>query len=404
AETVIIEVTATDQPVSDWGNLASDRMTAHVEASFAMQNQGSEAESFDVWFPIGLNDGWGGVQEVSNFRAWVNGEEAPTGRMETTNEFEQRLPWATWPASFPPGEPVDLRVSYDFRPTGYAPYGDFEYILETGAGWYGPIGEGTIVVRLPYEVSEYTVPGSHMVYPSSPARDQFIVSGNEMTWHFSELEPIAENNVRFVAMIPQVWEHIMAAEDAVRANPKSATALRDLAQAREAGLEFKYELVCCQPLADLTIDAYRRAVALAPDDPDVVAAYVTYLSGLWFPYAGSTEGMPEDFLPMLARGLMLAPENEELLLLKGLMDEMNVTLPEPAAPIAPPGDPLMASTRAATPVPAPTLTTVPTLTPAPSAAAEVGVADKHSPLPFCPAPGLLLLPLGALITRRRTPL
>ena len=124
---------------------------------------------------------------------YTEGNEAEIGHAELLDApWEQPPLWATWPVTFPPGETVVLAVSYDLRATGYMPYGEFVYILESGAGWWGTIGEGTITVRLPYDVNEFNVPPDSI----SPAMDDFEITGTDAIWHFTDLEPTRGDNIR----------------------------------------------------------------------------------------------------------------------------------------------------------------------------------------------------------------
>ncbi len=142
--------------------LAAESMTGHVEATFVMRNQGTVEESFDVWFPLGIPmDQWWSSDLsdlvdnqglASNFAAWVNGESVAVSQQEIKDQSDSLTWWAAWTMVFPPGQDVVLRVTYDVSPVGWEPYGTFYYVLQTGAGWWGPIQEGTVTFRLPYEV------------------------------------------------------------------------------------------------------------------------------------------------------------------------------------------------------------------------------------------------------------
>ncbi len=129
-------------------------MLGHVEATFVLRNHGAAAESFAVWSPLAAAPGaddWGD-DRVANFAAWVNGAPATISEQQCPGQRDRPASWATWPVTFPAGRDVTLRVTYDTQPVGYKPWGTFYYVLETGAGWWGTIGTGTVTVRLPYPV------------------------------------------------------------------------------------------------------------------------------------------------------------------------------------------------------------------------------------------------------------
>lgn len=311
SEEVLMVIGDAEEPVTDW-DIISNYFQGHVEATFWMQNQGKETESFDVWFPLGAEDGWLDVSVVENFAAWVDGVPAEIGQEELPGEWDDPVPWATWPVTFPPGETVVLTVSYDIRPTGFIPYGELIYILETGAGWWGVIGEGTVTVRLPYDVNEKNVPW----YSGAPNTDRFAIDdfeivGTDLIWRFTDLEPTRKDNIRVEVLAPSQWEAVLAAEEAVADNPDSAEAYLQLAQAQANGLQFKYGLICCDSLADLAVENFQQALALAPDDIDVQVAYLDLLLSLWFPYAMDTYS--EDIPTLIQTLLISAPEDEHFL-------------------------------------------------------------------------------------------
>lgn len=185
-----------------------------VEAYFVMRNQGESEESFDVWFPLGASSVYN-AQEIENFSVWVDGAPVPVSR-ELKNDptiENQTVPWATWPTTFPPGQDVVLRMTYDMTSTEWEPFFTYHYILQTGAGWWGPIGEGSITFRLPYEVnSSNTV--LELDQPNAGLNPgYFVVSGSDVIWSFSELEPTPADNVCLTMLRPALWQGIMAARD-----------------------------------------------------------------------------------------------------------------------------------------------------------------------------------------------
>lgn len=382
------------QPASD--TLPNDPVHAkiaaggHVDATFNMQNQGSEAESFDAWFPIGIENGMGGVSTVQNFTAYVDGVQSTSiGQQTTKGQFGGDVPWATWPVSFPPGKPVTVRVTYDTVSTGWYPYGMMSYILETGAGWNGPIGEGTVTFRLPYPVTSQNVAISGGNPNFLPRGGTPAVSGTDVVWHFTNLEPTAENNISLEVLAPAVWTRIQAAESAQAANPASVDTQLELANALHEGLYYKYELVevgsGSRELHDMAINAYEVALKLDPNKVDIYRGYIPLLES-----DSSVQSMPSPrYVQLLDRALQLAPDDERFQQSKAYLSQiltnmatMGTTMPPvptvtPAAP-APQATATPASlaeaatpTAAAQPLPAPGQ---PTPTPASS------LAENEPPL------------------------
>ena len=130
SENVLLTVESRqDETFSD---LAASYMVGRVEATFVMRNQGTEEESFKVWFPLTGGDYLD--DPVENFAVWVDDVPAVMSEEKGKGPWKMSVPWATWSVTFPPGQDVILHVAYDVLPIGYSPYGTFSYILETGAG------------------------------------------------------------------------------------------------------------------------------------------------------------------------------------------------------------------------------------------------------------------------------
>jgi hypothetical protein len=172
-----------------WSVLGEGDLVGHVTASFTMQNQGDEPESFEVWFPIGTNRNSSIIVTVANFQAWVNGSLVETGRRRIEDEYGESMPWATWPVDFPVGEQVQLMVTYDLPPSPAFKRDRFDYILETGAGWWDVIETGHFTFRLPFEVTEEN---TSLLTGNN---DNITISGNEIYWEFSDLEPDQYDNI-----------------------------------------------------------------------------------------------------------------------------------------------------------------------------------------------------------------
>ncbi len=404
AEDVLITVEGVPEGTGQgkWHYLTASTMRAHVEASFEMVNQGDEQEAFDVWFPLGASDGYSENQTVDQFAAWVGDTPAPTDTItiKPENWYDPAV-WATWPVTFPPSERVTLRVAYDAYPTGYNPFGAVEYLLQTGAGWWGPIGQGKVTLRLPYDVDRFN---TAMVEPHRPYPDYYEVSGNEIVWTFTDLEPTRDDNVEVTLLSPLVWEAIVETEAKAAASPDSPQAHLDLARSRVAALEFKYGLVPIGnsvEMAGLAAQAYQQVLALDPDNLDIIDEYLEFVDMLlWYPDTYGEDSafcktvVPEGLLPILDHALERDPFNPQL---NGLRDRISPCFPDESQPPTP--TPSITSTATPmTPTPLPThdqaVASVPTL-PAAAAAPTEPRALAPTPLPAVTdtPPGRLGLPV-----------
>ena len=337
-EDVLVTVTDAITPTRPDGHLASDAISGHVTATFLMRNLGTTAEAFDVWFPLRRE-----YEEAigEGFTARVNGVPAPVrtqvvpGDPSSSVETEE---WATWPARFPPGEDVVLEVAYDMRPTGYMPYGTFGYSLDTGAGWRGPIGAGTVTFRLPYDVnSDNAALNADSMWDTGIRPAGFTVSGRDVIWRFHDLEPTEADNIRLTVLTPRLWRALEPARAAAKAKPDSAAAQADLGRALSAALYYNKDMGVVEvadsvALAREAEAAFQRAVRLAPDDVGILLDYLDYL---YHAYAFYVYGdAPAAFREGVERAIALAPESERLADYRFLRDEFATAAPTLTASVA----------------------------------------------------------------------
>jgi hypothetical protein len=325
-----------------------------VEASFLMRNQGDEQEAFDVWFPLSDLDATLG-DLVQDFQAWVDGVPAEVSETRVTVDDKQ-IPWATWPVTFQPGRNVVLRVTYDISAVGERPYYTYHYILETGAGWWGTIGQGTVTYRLPYEVNETNT----VLDGAKP--DWYTVSGTDVVWQFTDLEPTADDNVRLTVLSISAYQELVAAREA--ADPDDVTSLIRLARAAAAALYVKYGLIPVgnsEALVEEAEAAYMRALELSPEDVDLHVECLNWLIGLSSPH----EPVSEKACPVLERAMRLAPDHRGVISAQRWIASVgpcDVPMTATAAPSATPTW-TRRPTRTATPIPTPTQTPTATRTP-----------------------------------------
>ncbi len=332
-----------------------------VEASFVMRNQGESAESFDVWFPLGASSIYDD-QQIENFNVWVDGVPVPASRQLKTDPLAENktIPWATWPTTFPPGQDVILYVTYDVVSTLWEPFFIYHYILETGAGWWGPIGAGNITFRLPFEPNS-----SNTVFQLDQpdvciSPGNYRISGTDVIWSFSELEPTPADNVCLTMLRPALWQGITAARDQAAAKPNSADAHLRLARLQAAALPTMPGIVGAVmhigdsiEMADLALAAYEQTLVLDPTNTDIHAEYLELLA-MVFKADYETWRHADRLHSALEQALQLAPDDQRLLSIAERIQQMESLQKSSPAPIAP--------TVTFTPSPLPTATFTPSPT------------------------------------------
>ena len=399
SENVMITVEPLDPPADESWIRMDHLVTTHVEARFLMRNQGTETETLEVWFPLTTGAEYGDnvpyPGQAENFAAWVDGEPVPVKEASGRDllGFRDEVPWAKWSVTFPGGEDVDLRVTYDTHPVEWGGWAVGHYILETGAGWHGPIGEGSVTFRLPYEVTPLNVQLAEIreAYTGPERPFEITVEGTDVTWHFTDLEPRGSeelrtfepsartDNVILPMMEPSAWADIQAARAAVEEEPESVETQLRLAEALEAGtqrVKFFLATEANAALIERTEAAYQRALELAPEDVDVLAAYLEWLAIPRHQEEGGA-AVGERYDAILSRALELAPDDPRVAKIENRVEEWRRAMtgaiseesaPSPTPSKAPSPTPTARLSPTATPTspPPPTATPMPPTSPTPA--------------------------------------
>lgn len=290
AETVLIEI------VPPGG--------VHIRADFTLRNQGAAEERMAVRFPLEDTafpaSAHVGPVQVQNLAVAIGGQAVPWREIEEPfRDGNPPIRWAAFDVTFPPGQDVPLTVTYDTSLSGYGPGKGMalvRYILETGAGWYGPIGRADIIVRLPYPA----VPENVRAPATKASGPEF--AGRDARWHWESLEPTREDNWMLNLVWPEDWQRLLDARAALAARPADAQAALALAEAcRMAGSDAK-GFVASEPLAGEAQAAVEQALAHAPGSADLHAELAAIL--VWrLPY-GVTPADPS--LPRIRAELRAA--------------------------------------------------------------------------------------------------
>ena len=317
---------------------------AKTEAVFIMRNLGAAEEKMQVRFPLsffnGNSDGQGNFPEIESISVKINGETVSTRReiqpffnSELSYHERDEIPWAVFDVTFPPAQDVTLEVVYTVNGFGYYPYEVFKYILETGAGWNGTIGASDVIVRFPYAVSEQNVWMNNVSGYTDPTPGG-VLSGNEVRWHFENLEPTWEDNIQIIVVTPSLWESVLTNIDTVTKNPNDGEAWGRLAKAykeilRQSHGELRSDSTG-REMFELSKNAYEKCLALLPNDS---LWHYGYADLLWAHYyfdlywAGQVDvgGILPTVLTELQTAITLDPNNQQA---KDLLSEISGAIPD----------------------------------------------------------------------------
>jgi hypothetical protein len=299
-------------------------------------------------------------------------------------------------------------VTYTIAPTGYFPAARFSYILETGAGWRESIGSVDIIVQLPYDASvENVLPELEGIFQSwTTPNGRFF--GNEIRWHWDNLEPSARDNFSVTVLAPSVWQVILDARAASAANPTDAIALVELVHAYNDAVTSRFPAMSRDPFAILSEETYARAIALQPDSAELHADFAWLL---WEHLAVQAPRPVEDpavqhILREVGAALALDPQNARATALLGELEggvvgEWALPTPSPAptvtdAPASPTSAPPTVTATVANASPTVSATLTPSVVPATATQVPAGLAPI--PIPAQPASdtGRLILLLGLI--------
>lgn len=382
-------------------------MRALVEAQFTMRNLGAQPESFDVWFPLAASTHYPGMlpyfpdNTIQDFKLWVDGlpTETQTVMAPDVGDPSQSSAWAKFPLAFPAGQDVIVRVNYTLYPSGRRPFGSFEYILQTGAGWKDAIGAAEIAVYLPDTITaeNLSLQGSSVEgLPLQPNPAGYEIENNVIRWSFTELEPTALDNIFVDVLEPERYRQLVRARAALQNAPDSAQAQLELARAARGALQVVKTVGQHgggMALAAELDAAYRRAIELAPERAELYGEYARWLmtTAGWRGLIVDGTCLP-DLCDLVARGLEKFPNDPEL---NSLNDEIRMLQEEAALNAT--QQALSTATESAAVTPAPTASETPvpaSPTPSPVEPTQQPTAAS-TPTPQPAGPGGLC-PFGAL--------
>jgi len=239
------------------------------------------------------------------------------------------------------------------------------------------------------------------------------MSGNEIRWHFENLEPTSEDNIEIMVVSPALWERVLKESQTVAKNPKDGEAWGRLGKAYKEVVLLNKGLrddAAGQEMFRLSREAYEKCLTLLPNDS---LWHYGYADLLWAHYYWNQRGVDsEGILPLmlshLKTALAIDPNNplaRELLTnishsVDGAVqvDGNNfIYLALTATPLPP--TPWLVPTETAFPAPTESaaLTAVPSVPPAPTP------TPSPAARPICGGSALILPALAGVIwlTRRK---
>ena len=223
---------------------------AKIDANFVMRNLGNKEETMEVRFPLyssqeyqegDLKCGNRGNElsgsPIQDLAVWVWDQPQPVKTVVETMAWYQWIDgfptedkavipcWGVFAVVFPPGIYVPIEVKYTSP--------NYNYVLTTGAGWNGTIGQADITFRLPYEAAlgqslERCMPES------------CTLNGRDIQWKFMDFEP--KENVGVNIVPPSEWWRILTQLNNLKLNPKDDQAWKRLALAYKSSIRFSGRL------------------------------------------------------------------------------------------------------------------------------------------------------------------
>jgi hypothetical protein len=173
--------------------------TARVSCLFTFRNEGN-AQRVVIGFP---DENFGDVPEqglIRWFRSWVDDREVAVRRavVKRVVDYEGTYVWWLKDVAFAAGQTVRIRNEYEIR---YSENVEgtrwFTYILSTGAGWKGTVGEAAVTIDLgrvpPATVFGLGLPQLRPGLAVSPGAQ---LRGRTLRWHFSNFEPTKQHDIR----------------------------------------------------------------------------------------------------------------------------------------------------------------------------------------------------------------
>jgi tetratricopeptide (TPR) repeat protein len=184
---------------------------------------------------------------------------------------------------------------------------NIEYILETGAGWSGPIKRGYVIFRFPYEATKENV------LSDTTAGYQYLY--NEIFWSFENLEPTSENNIQISIVSPSTWQQMLSLRRDLNENPALPEKWLRLAEIYEGVAIWKALYTRSYEYFEKVFTAYEQGISANPNNAELYARYAQYKlynidPRLLRQLTLDEEDKAGEILALLNKALALDPNNE----------------------------------------------------------------------------------------------
>jgi hypothetical protein len=269
----------------DARGLVEDSGTVSVTARFRMRDSGSSPEQLRVRFPLehpmGIGDAYGGFPAVQDLAVYVDSQPVVTAETREPTystywgEVGPEIRWATFGVAFPVGRDVTIDVAYTIQPTPDYDGTRLDYVMETGAGWWGAIERAEIVVRLPYPSS--TIRGSFRQADTWPA-PRF--AGDSLRWVRWHVEPATDDNFYLLLAPPHLWVQVLTLERRIRNGEGTSADYVALTEAYWYAATDRHDWVFFPGLAIAAQASATRGLIQFPGTPDLMGQEA-YMQIMW---------------------------------------------------------------------------------------------------------------------------
>lgn len=261
-----------------------------VTAYFTMRNLGDKSESMQAIFPLesftncrmgyssGNNSYTAYYVKEDSFSVMVSGNNVPIQKVVTDHPYKNntdngeacsKMSWAGFDVIFPAGEDIVVRVQYSMEVDMVDYMQNIEYILETGAGWAGPIKQAYVIVKFPYAAT------SENVLSESTPGYQFLY--NEIFWSFENLEPTDKNNIQVSIVSPEIWQQMLTLRREVKENPNLPEKWLQLAQIYEGISTWHGTNLRNAYYRQKVAQIYEQGITANPNNADLYAYYAQFV-------------------------------------------------------------------------------------------------------------------------------
>jgi len=267
-----VELTIQPKPQNNNPDDATNNEQVNITAWFVLHNTGIKDEEMQAAFPLDSltppcgNDYGQGTFGLQTFTTDSNSFKITSNGLPLDFEIKEIdgiecVRWAVFDIRFPVNQDVLVRVDYSAETWGFGYDMLLQYVLETGAGWKGPIKQAYIVARFPYITTdenittELTTPGFQYLY-------------NEIFWSYRDLEPTPDDNINIRFFEPRKWEDVLALRDVVNQAPTNINAWMILLQHYGQSAN-----------TDKIHQAFEKAILANPNSAELYARYAQQIDG-----------------------------------------------------------------------------------------------------------------------------